>query len=365
MSPKVGLLDWSGVSDLSDKSIDDLWKDLGSAEGREKAHILDHLHGLSMSNEDFHDALAFAEQASTIYKDLGLISDSIYAQVAMANALQLSGALDEAIAIYRDCCEAAEAILDDNELATIWEYLGDSCNSNSKPLLAIEAFAQAEAINVTAKTSEDSARCAQKLGDVQGYLGLNDDAVCSYLRGCDYLIGRNDLPAMGTLQDRISDVYFEMGRYEDAIDFAKKSLHIAFTCDCKLCLPQAHFRLGSALTGAGEYDSARLELTAAETLFTNAGSPSGQAKVWLAIARLNLAVGEPGVRELAERALTIFEALDWQQFVCEAKLLKAQTMVCDGDVSGARDLLLQVEQEAVSEGAIALADAARKQLANY
>jgi tetratricopeptide (TPR) repeat protein len=352
------------VADLSDKSISDLWEDLGRSEGLEKAHILDHLHRLSMIEGEYQDALAFAEQASMTYTELEALPGLIYARVAMANAHKKIGSLDEAMKIYRDCCEDAESVLDDEELATIWEYLGDSCNENSRPLLAIEAFVQAEALNITANAPVDSARCAQKLGDVQGYLGLSDDAVSSYLRGCDYLIGKNELSAIGTLQDRISDVYFEMGKSDEAIDFAKKSLHIALTCDCKLCLPQAHFRLGSALTGAGEFDSARLELNTAETLFTNMRSPSGQAKVWLAIARLNFAEGKPGVSELAERAQTIFEALDWQQFVCEAKILKAQTMVHAGDISGARDLLIQVEQEAVSEGAIALADVVRKQLAN-
>ena len=347
------------MADLARKSLNELWEQLGSSEGFERAHILSHLHIRSMEEGEFQDALAFAEQAAESFGELGNALDSLNSRIGIGHALQQIGRSEEAIATFVNCLELSKGFPEGDSFGSIWESLGDTYISCGEPGQAISSLIEAEGVNADDDELVDASRCAMKLGDTQAHQGLFSDAADSYLRGRHYLIGQNEALTIGALDDRISDTYFEMGRFDDAIDFAKQSLHIALTCPCKHCQPQAHYRLGNALLGAGRHLEARVELELAETQFMQSESPGGQAKVWLSLARLKFELNNEESTALLEQALTVLEALDWQQFVCEGKLLQAQILASKGLTSEADQICSQVEEECLEAGARGLVRKAR------
>ncbi len=346
------------MADLAGKSLNELWEQLGSSEGFERAHILSHLHFRSMEEGEFQDALAFAEQAADAFEQLGNALDSLNSRIGVGNALYKDGQFDEAIETFLKCLDLSRSYPEGN-FGSLSESIGDAYNSCREHEKAINSFIEAENINADQDEPTEASQCALKLGDTQGYLGRFDEAVESYLRGRKYLIGQNETLAIGALDDRLSDSYLELEKFDEAVDFAKKSLHIAMTCSCKYCQPQAHFRLGKALLGAGRHSEARSELELAETQFMQSESPGGQAKVWLSLARLKFELKEEGSSDLLEQALTVLEAMDWQQFVSEAKFLKAQMLASRGLTSEAAQVCIQVESECLEAGALGLVLKAR------
>lgn len=346
------------ILNLSEKSIPELWDCLGASEGFERAHILSHLHIRSMEEGKFQDALAFAEQAADAFNQLGNALDSLNSRIGMGNALYKGGQFEDAIETFLECLDLSRSY-PEGDFGSLLESMGDAYNSCRDHEKAINSFIEAENINAAQDEPTEASQCALKLGDTQGYQGRFDEAVESYLRGRKYLIGQNEAPAIGALDDRLSDAYLELGKFDDAIDFAKKSLHIAMTCSCKYCQPQAHFRLGKALLGAGRHLEARVELELAESQFMQSESPGGQAKTWLSLARLKFELEEEGSSDLLEQALTVLEAMDWQQFVSEAKFLQAQMLASKGLTSEAAQICAQVEIECLEAGALGLVLRAR------
>lgn len=353
------------MADLARKSLNELWEQLGISEGFERAHILSHLHIRSMEEGEFEDALAFAEQAAETFDELGNALDSLNSRVGMGHALQQIGRSEEAISVFLECLEISKAFPESNSFGSIWESLGDVYVSCGEPGQAISSLIEAEGVNADDDELVDASRCAMKLGDTQAHQGLYSDAADSYLRGRHYLIGQNEALTIGALDDRISDTYFEMGRFAEAIDFAKQSLHIALTCPCKHCQPQAHYRLGNALLGAGRHLEARVQLELAETQFRQSESSGGQAKVWLSLARLKFELEDEESAALLEQALTVLEALDWQQFICEGKLLQARILDSKGLADEATKLCEQVKSECLEAGAIGLTVKASRALLNF
>ncbi len=339
------------MADLARKSLNELWEQLGISEGFERAHILSHLHIRSMEEGEFQDALAFAEQAADTFDELGNARDSLNSRIGIGHALQQLGRTEDAISTFLNCLELSKAFPEGDDFGSIWESLGDAYVSFGEPGQAISSLIEAEGINAEIDELVDASRCAMKLGDTQSHQGLYSDAADSYLRGRDYLIGQNEALTIGALDDRISDTYLEMGRFNEAIDFAKQSLHIALTCSCRHCQPQAHYRLGNALLGAGRHLEAKVELELAKTQFMQSESAGGQAKVWLSLARLKFELEDEESTDLLEQALTVLEALDWQQFVCEGKLLHAQMLARSGLLTEGAKLCAQVENECIEAGA--------------
>jgi tetratricopeptide (TPR) repeat protein len=347
------------MTDLARKSLTELWEQLGGSEGFERAHILSHLHIRSMEEGEFQDALVFAEQAAETFDELGNALDSLNSRIGIGHALQQIGRSEEAISVFLECIELSKAFPEGDNFGSIWESLGDTYTSCGEPGQAIISLIEAEGVNADDDELVGASRCAMKLGDTQAHQGLYSDAADSYLRGRKYLIGQNEALTIGALDDRISDTYLEMGRFYEAIDFAKQSLHIALTCPCKHCQPQAHYRLGNALLGAGRHLEAKVELELAETQFMQSESAGGQAKVWLSLARLKFELEDAESTDLLEQALTVLEALDWQQFVCEGKFLQAQMLASRGLTSEAAHLCARVENECIEAGANGLVLKAR------
>ena len=339
------------MGDLARKSLNELWEQLGNSDGFERAHVLSHLHFRSMEEGEFQDALTFAEQAAESFGELGNALDALNSRIGIGNALKQLGRTEDAISTFLDCLELSKGFPEGDDFGSIWECLGDAYISCGEPGRAISSLIEAEGVNADDDELVDASRCAMKLGDTQAHQGLYSDAADSYLRGRHYLIGQNEALTIGALDDRISDTYFEMGRFDEAIDFAKQSLHIALTCPCKHCQPQAHYRLGNALLGAGRHSEAKSELELAETQFMQSESAGGQAKVWLSLARLKFELNDEESSALLEQALTVLEALDWQQFVCEGKLLEVRILASKGLTVEATQLCKQIENECAEAGA--------------
>jgi len=216
------------MANLARKSLNELWEQLGSSEGFERAHILSHLHIRSMEEGEFQDALTFAEQATESFSELGNALDSLNSRIGMGHALQQLGRSEEAIVTLLECLELSKAFPEGDCFGSIWESLGDTYISCGEPGQAISSLIEAEGVNADDDELVDASRCAMKLGDTQAHQGLYSDAADSYLRGRHYLIGQNEALTIGALDDRISDTYFEMGRLDEAIDFAKQSLLTEF-----------------------------------------------------------------------------------------------------------------------------------------
>ncbi|WP_345339964.1 tetratricopeptide repeat-containing diguanylate cyclase [Corallincola platygyrae] len=230
-----------------------------------------------------------------------------------ARAIERQGQLDEALTIYNDLIEVADAPGLDYQLSWVYASRGqlNSYRGNYRDSIKdiTKAFALFEKSGVD--DQHYMLQMMNAMGNTYGYMKQNDKALEYYYRVVDLLAEFGDLVGQSVATYNISNVLMDMERWQEAKTWAEKSRRLALEAKDELGVAYADVHIATCFANMGQLSEAIEVARQMYPIFTRYREMEGAASTLLKQARWMDELGDTEEAiPLAEEGLKLYRDSD-------------------------------------------------------
>ena len=348
----LGCLFFFCSSGLAQTNLDELRRDLESAEGEQRLALLNQL-AQAVAETSPTDALALSENAITLARELGDHGGEADALNNLGIVRYYLAEYDLALEHYEESLAIAESIGSDlrvanslNNLGIIYWIWGEYDRTTDYYLRTLE-------IRRRLGDEQGIAKVLNNLGSVS-YAAKNFDTALKYYAESLAIYRRlGDQSLISSSLNNIGLVYFELGDDETAEDYFSRGLSIAETISDPIQKAYSLTHLGMLAERRDDYRTALDHHRRALEVRLDTGDRRGEAvcehNIGVSLSKMDRL--DASIEHL-ERALAIAEEINLKQIIRDTHLALSQTYSDTGNYKRALDhhrLYDMINQELFNE----------------
>jgi len=248
-----------------------LWQKLPETEGEERAEILIGLARDAVHRENGSEALAFAEEAKNLYKNMGSSASS----VALADTIVGIGWALKGLKREKEAAEMLEEAIE-LQRETHFQFVADTYRrqghwyTDAKEYeLAIKSYLQSLEVDQINREEELLAADLYNIGSCYFKLEKFSESADHFMRASESARKRKALDEICWIERELAECYLMLDLPEVALDCAKKALAIADLRKDNISQCKASFSRGKANLALENYDEAAEDLMQADNIASN------------------------------------------------------------------------------------------------
>jgi tetratricopeptide (TPR) repeat protein len=255
----------------------EMWKQLPSTEGRERAKLLLDLSNKALERRSANEALALAESAKELYDSLGATVGSVeraqaiqgvsYSLKELNRNVEAATVLEEAVKLYR---ESNDPYVDDYlRLQARWySEVGDWEAALACQLEAVK-------LNEIEGDQVWLARSLYFVANAYGHLKHWDESIRTYKNAREIFKSLKQVPEVSWCDQHIGEGYVELGDGVEGLMYGERALEVG---KIRMDIPRimkAHFVVARSKVLLGDYDGAEEDFSD-----ISYGASAGEAVDW-------------------------------------------------------------------------------------